>query len=791
MNKKDILLTTSHFHLGDIPDAWQAWMSDSDWEVVSLPHDWSVTQPFSKKHSSGTGYLPGGVAWYRIHITPDNSWKNKHISITFDGIYKNSRVWCNSSYLGERPNGYISFTYDITDVFRFDSDNIISIYVDHRDISDSRWFTGSGITQNVTLHVQEAIHAKTDGIFFSTPQVSANQAMCNITNEIENSSSVAKEIVLHNYLIDQNNTIVATAKESALLPAASSQPVHTGFVVKNPSLWSPDTPTLYTLKTTLQIMDNPTPEEYITDITQVGIRSYDFCPDKGFFLNGIPQILKGVCIHHDAGCLGAAVPAVVWKRRLQKLKSMGCNAIRMSHNPHMPELYDLCDSMGFLVIDEAFDEWEGPKNKWSTGHNVYPPKHQGYYLDFPNWHERDLTDMIRKNRNHASIILWSIGNEIDYPNDPYCHPSFEIMTGNNDANKPANERQYNPFRPNIERLTTIAKQLYQIVKKADSTRPVTLAAAFPELSSTTGFTDAVDVIGYNYKEHLYEQDHIRFPNKPFIGSENSHGFAAWKAVTDNDYISGQFLWTGIDFLGEAHGWPIHGSGAGLLTLAGFEKSTYFRRQSFWSTEPMVHLCTAIQPEQDNEYIPVSECWNYPMHEMILIKCYTNLSKVEFLLNNQSVGIYEKNETEDCISFTLPFEPGTLQAKGITEDAASAPTHILYTTGCACEINVDVWDNTYETAYGKPFYQLELTMLDLHGHRVYSDSTMIHIDVQNGQLIGLENGDLADNTEYAAPYRRAKNGQLLVYVVANDNSPVKLTITAEGLKTQIVTLDLHS
>ena len=203
MNKKDILLTTSHFHLGDIPDAWQAWMSDSDWEVVSLPHDWSVTQPFSKKHSSGTGYLPGGVAWYRIHITPDNSWKNKHISITFDGIYKNSRVWCNSSYLGERPNGYISFTYDITDVFRFDSDNIISIYVDHRDISDSRWFTGSGITQNVTLHVQEAIHAKTDGIFFSTPQVSANQAMCNITNEIKNSSSVAKEIVLHNYLIDQ------------------------------------------------------------------------------------------------------------------------------------------------------------------------------------------------------------------------------------------------------------------------------------------------------------------------------------------------------------------------------------------------------------------------------------------------------------------------------------------------------------------------------------------------------------------------------------------------------------
>lgn len=802
MDKITVLLTDCcRFRLGDTPDAWQAWFDDSDWEEVTLPHDWSVAHPFSRDCSSGTGYLIGGIGWYRIHITPKESWKGKRISITFDGIYKNSRVWCNSYYLGERPNGYISFTYDITDAFRFDADNIISVYVDHRDIADSRWFTGSGITRKVTLSIEEAVHPVPNGIFFSTPEISEEQASFHVTNELINTDTEAASVEVTNYLLDSDENVVAKASAVATIDASATTTICTDGLLHTPHLWSPENPYLYTLKTTLRYTENAT-EEYTADTTPVGIRSFRFTANDGFFLNNTPMTLKGVCVHHDAGCLGAAVLPAVWQRRLSKLKAMGCNAIRMSHNPHMPELYALCDSMGFLVIDEAFDEWEGPKNKWSTGHNVYPPKHQGYYVDFPAWHERDLVDLIRRDRNHPSVLMWSIGNEIDYPNDPYCHPSFETMTGNNDANKPAQERQYNPNRPNAERLGILSKHLCDIVKKTDTTHPVTLAAAFPELSTTLGFIDPLDVVGYNYKEHLYADSHVRFPQKPFLGSENGHSLSAWKAVTDNDYISGQFLWTGIDYLGEAHGWPIHGSGAGLLTLAGFEKALYYRRQSFWATEPMIHLTTALAEEDRGEFTPVSECWNYPLDEKVLIKCYTNLSKAEFFLNDKSLGVYEKDNNSDCISLTIPFAPGVLKAVGnLTDLSLSDPcaitdtinadttiSHTLYTTGCACQMGVELWKDSLTQTAGKPIHQLEVTMLDSDAHRVYTDSTMLHVTVENGRLLGIENGDLADVTEYTANYRRTYRGQLLIYVTTLDDAePVTVRITGDNIKACTLTL----
>lgn len=266
--------------------------------------------------------------------------------------------------------------------------------------------------------------------------------------------------------------------------------------------------------------------------------------------------------------------------------------------------------------------------------------HQGYYEYFSQHHSEDLNAMILRDRNHPSVILWSIGNEIDYPNDPYCHPRFETMTGNNDANKPEEERRYNPDRPNAERLKDLAAMLAEEVRAIDVTHPVTLAAAFPELSSHLGFLDALDVAGYNYKEHLYEESHERFPQLPFLGSENSHSLEAWQAVTDNDYISGQFLWTGIDYLGEAQGWPYRASGAGLLTLAGFEKSGYYRRMSFWSESPMAHLATvraeAAAAAPCSEWIPYLEYWNYREGEQVDVVCYTNLSRAELFLNGESL-----------------------------------------------------------------------------------------------------------------------------------------------------------
>lgn len=801
------------FHLGDEPDAWQAWYEDTDWQEVTLPHDWSVTLPFDRNCSSGTGYLPGGIGWYRLHIKPDESWRGRQLSICFDGVYKNSRVWCNSYYLGERPNGYISFSYDITEQFRYDADNIISVYVDHREIADSRWYTGSGITRKVTLRIEESIHPVENGIFFSTPQVNSDQAVCEITQELVNCTDQDSQVTVTSLLFAPDDTLISEQIAHQEIAAHDTCVTKIQSIVLHPCCWTPETPSLYTLKTYLSYKEGEQSIHTLADTQKVGIRSLRFDANEGFFLNDAPYQFKGVCIHEDAGCFGNAVPVAVWHRRLAKLKAMGCNALRMSHNPHMPELYALCDALGFLVIDEAFDEWEGPKNKWSTGHNVYPPKHQGYYVNYPEWHEKDLTDMILRDRNHPSIVMWSIGNEIDYPNDPYCHPSFSTMTGNNDSNKPAAERMYNPSRPNAQRLAVLSRELCEIAHKTDDTHPVTLAAAFPELSAKLGFIDPLDVVGFNYKEHLYEEHHKAFPDKPFLGSENGHSLSAWKVVTENAYISGQFLWTGIDYLGEAHGWPIHGSGAGLMTMAGFEKTGYYRRQSLWSSIPMIHLATIAAQDScrtswgetfkqpiDCEFAPVSECWDYVQGEEVVVKCYTNLPQIELILNGKTLGTYDRNENKDCILVTLPFAPGELKATGVGVHQRISDT--LHSTGSPCQMSAEVYQMekdtparnlTYvsELTNGRNLYQIAITLLDSNGHRSYQASSMLQVHVVGGRLLGLENGDLADVTEYTADYRRAYHGQLMAYVQADSDIPAVVTVSGEMLKTLAITVPANN
>ncbi len=548
----------------------------------------------------------------------------------------------------------------------------------------------------------------------------------------------------------------------------------------DPQLWSDDHPHLYRLVTMINNEDGtgePSRHEQVT-----GLRTIAFDPDTGFMINGERRVLRGVCLHEDAGPLGIAVPAEVWLRRLLLLKEGGCNAVRMAHNPHAPELYELCDLLGLYVIDEAFDEWENPKNKWWQGHNVYPPKHEGYAHDFPEWHRRDLEAMVDAHRHHPSVIAWSIGNEVDYPNDPYASPKFLEMTGNNDANKPDIERAYDPSRPDIRRLTTIANELVAIVKARDASRPVTFAAAFPELSSTTGLFDRLDLIGYNYKEHLYADDHRRFPDHPFVGSENSHTYAAWRHVADQEFVAGQFLWTGIDYLGETPGWPSHGSAAGLLTTAGFPKERWQLRRSWWSDDPMVRL--AVRPVGSAGDRSLSRRWA-PDSE-VEVACFSNADKVSVSCGSESVELSFDAEYGFWRGTVTPGR-SSIVAEAQVGDTTVRDELILGSDPVALAAEVwaapAVWRSGLDRIGGgrADVHQVECLVVDQHG-RVAQGEAVITADVAGGELLGLDNGDLSDPTPYRADHRSTLEGRLIAYV---RGAGATVTLRATGLPDLVV------
>ena len=785
------LHTDWKFHLGECDRAWYRGYDDSHWNQVMLPHDWSVSLPFSPAYSSGTGYLAGGIGWYRLKFALPEEWQGKSIRIVFDGVYKNSQVWCNSYYLGKRPGGYTSFTYDISDLVNFGStENVISVKVTHTDLADSRWFTGSGITRIVTLVAEERIHPAEYGIFFQASRISRETAQLKVTQEIVNTLPVEKEIGVETVFSDREGQECLRLTGSIMIKGDAGDQLVLEGNLSSPQLWSDRTPNLYKMSTYYTV-DR---ERYLADETRVGIRDIRFDPEKGFFLNGTEQKLKGVCVHHDAGCLGAAVTREVWIRRLETLKKCGCNAIRCSHNPHMPQLYELCDEMGFLVMDEAFDEWENAKNKWSTGHNVYPPKHQGYYEDFPQWHEADLRAMVRRDRNHPSVVMWSIGNEIDYPNDPYCHPMFDTMTGNNDAAKPEAERSYDSNKPNAERMAVLGQKLVKIVKQEDLSRPVTLAAAFPELSSRLGLYEHLDVVGYNYKEHLYEEDHKRFPQKPFIGSENSHSYEAWMHVRNKPYISGQFLWTGIDYLGEARGWPVRGSKAGIITCAGYEKPEFNRRKAMWTDSKVLHITTCPDTGEDRRWTPAKDSWNYVEGREIIVKCYSNLQEVALYLNGDEIGRQREYQEDGAYVFKTAFQPGMLTAVGYDERGQEQQRRTLTTAGNAEVLSCELWKpenvniSSYAVKETEPgfLYQLEIKLEDKNGNIPVHDDRMVCVTVcRGGELAGLESGNLEDVTSYALNYRRTFDGRLIAYIRRTGSGTIYVTIEADLINPVIV------
>ena len=767
------------FALADHREAWMKGFDDATWRAVAVPHDWSIEQDFAPEHSSGTGYLPGGIGWYRAHVplsslalAPDS-----RVVLAFGGVYKNADVWVNGYHLGGRPNGHVPFSFELTELLSYapDDDLVISVRVDRTEISDSRWYNGAGLVRPVALEVHEPVRVLSTA--FSTVAVDAAEATVHVDQRIDGALDEPTTVQVQHELRSLASGRTHAVETSVELPAGGTADVRSELRVSDPDLWSDTAPELYRLTTTLTWEGASASCREI-----VGIRTFAFDPDHGFSINGEPRTLKGVCLHEDAGCFGVAVPAAVWLRRLLKLKEMGCNAVRMAHNPHASELHALCDALGLYVIDEAFDEWESPKNKWWQGHNVYPPRHEGYATHFPDWHERDLRAQIEAHRNHPSIIAWSIGNEIDYPNDPYASPLFEEMTGNNDAAKPAEERRYDPNRPDIRRLTTIARRLGAIVRDADPTRPVTLAAAFPELSSRTGLLDDLDVVGYNYKEHLYDEDHRRFPEKPFLGSENGHGYAQWRAVADNAFIAGQFLWTGIDYLGEAHGWPVHGSGAGVLTMAGFAKPGWHLRRSWWAGEPVAHLAVRVTPDAaDRKEFwrhPVSRHWQDADAGTIEVTCFAAGGEPRLTRDGADVPL-SFDDDGGFWTAEIPASDAVLVLEVRDGDEVVARDE-LRRAGEPARLDVSIWQAPADAvrrcrAAGvaiEGVAQIECGLVDADGLPARGDLPVTA--EPGGRILGLENGDLADVTPYSRLQRSTFDGRLAVFARSGEDAAVRLS-----------------
>lgn len=769
------------FTKGDVPQGEKLATADKTWRTLDLPHDWSIEGPFSQEWASGTGYLPGGIGWYRKSFALDAAQQNKTLYLYFDGVYKNSEVWINEHYLGKRPSGYASFYYDITPYVNQKGTNLVAVKTDHTDFADSRWYSGSGINRNVYLIATGAVHIAPWGIAFTTPSVSASEAFVNVGVTLQNNGKDAAATRVLSELLDASGKVIAQA-ENAVTAAAGASEAKLSFTVTKPSLWSIDTPTLYKLRTTLFVSGKKA--DMVTE--QVGFRNFRFDVDKGFFLNGQNIKLKGLCIHDDAGALGSAVPKDVWERRLRVFKSMGCNAIRMSHNPHQDYLYDLCDKLGLLVQDEAFDEWEIGKNKWIKGWNIGTPGKDGSSKYFKEWAARDIKDMIMRNRNRTCIIMWSIGNEIDYPNDPYTD---EIL--NTGRNPQIYGKGYQAGNPSAKRLGEIAVELMKVVKQYDTTRPVTAALAGVVMSNLTTYPETLDLVGYNYQEYRYADDHRQYPKRIIYGSENSKSYDAWQAVADNDFIAGQYLWTGIDFIGEAHVWPLRASGAGLVDLAGFPKPEYFYRKSLWTSEPVAHLAVSRisreSPRRSGGVGGAESHWNWVEGDSVNVVCFTNAEEAGLLLNDRPIGRkLLKDARQKVISWKTVYHPGVLTVK--TYNAGKeVGSYALKTAGPASQLKTSA-DCVALSACTQDVVHVVIDVTDAAGGIVPSADNEVEIKIEGpGKLLGLESGDLASHEDYKSNKRKVYRGKLLAYVKVEKPGAIKVSVSAQGLKGTAVVL----
>ncbi|QBY04265.1 DUF4982 domain-containing protein [Thalassotalea sp. HSM 43] len=771
------------FKLGDDAAAKHAAFDDNDWRTLNLPHDWSIEGEYDQENPAGIagGFLPTGTGWYRKHISYQPNWHNKHVFIEFDGVYMNSEVWVNGKLVGKRPYGYISFSYDITEHLH-QGNNVIAVRVDNSRAPSGRWYTGSGIYRHVWLTTTNKQHIPYSGTFVRADKVNEQQADVKIRTEIANLDKRDAQLTLRNQVIDQQGNVVEQVQTEVQIIAGQIEPVEQQLLLNKPQLWSPDSPYLYTIKSVLQQGDT------IIDHyqTTTGFRSLEFSAEKGFLLNGHETILKGISMHHDAGPVGAAVPDDVLRRRMQTLKDMGVNAIRTTHNPFAPEFYQMADEMGFMLMNEAFDGWWDAKAKYDYG------------LYFEQWWQRDLTDFMRRDRNHPSVIMWSVGNEVPNYTPEQQKTLVEFALTLDDTRPVTQGRGYaggyltiagfnghgefkgaiekfhkkNPDTPVIGTEMTHTIHTRGIYRSKTSYRVRDFPAPW-EVRSTAG----PKKIWQNIKNKVYDIPDLT-EQEVFPGIDGAYGSSFDNSVVrmpireeikiarDLPYMLGTFRWTAFDYLGESFGWPARTANFGVLDLAGFAKGPYYLYQSQWSKEPMVHL----DPH-----------WSHHGKEgmQIPVVVYTNLPSAELFLNGKSLG--EKAMTDDMqLVWLVPYQPGelTVHAK---KNGKTVVTKSVHTAQQAYSVAITA-DKTQINANQTDVVHLTLDVVDKNGHMVPEANNRLYIDVSGpGKLIGVENGDILDLEPHKVANRKAFMGKALALLQATDTAgPITVTIKGEGL-----------
>ncbi len=742
------------FLKSDASGAEKADFSDSSWRTLSVPHDWSIEGPFDEKNPTGGagGFLPAGVGWYRKHFPAPREFARRRVFIDFDGVMANSDVWINGVHLGKRPYGYVSFRYELTRYLNFgpNGKNVLAVRADNSAQPASRWYAGAGIYRHVRLLATDPVHIDQWATFVSTPKVSPQAATVHAKTAVVNQSAAARTVAVQFMIVDPNGKAIGTGKANAVTIEAGKTAAFDQFMnVNSPELWNLETPSLYKIVVSVIEGENALDLESI----KFGIRDAHFEADTGFWLNGKNFKLKGVCLHQEAGGLGAAVPDAAWERRFAALKELGVNAIRTAHNPPSPDFLDLCDRMGILVMDEMFDCWTVAKNPYD------------YHLYFREWSKIDTRDTVKRDRNHPSVVLYSAGNEIH--DTPKADLAKEILRG-----------------------------LLDTFHEFDPTRPVTQALFRPNVSHDydDGLADMLDVIGQNYRENEILKAHADKPSRKIIGTENGHDRRVWLALRDNPPYAGQFLWSGIDYIGESRHWPVIGAASGLLDRIGVLKPTGLERESWWSEKPVVHIARRVARAQatpdDPGFNPLQRVqtvfadWTpsniAPHHESVeSVEVYSNCKEVEMSLNGKSMGTKPLPADASPRAWTVPFESGSIKAVCRNNGQITASEE-LRTAGKPARIALSVdrarlandWnDVAYVTAH----------IVDAKGVTVPDASDLIQFKITGpGAIAAVDNADIESHEPFQSSSRHAYQGRCVAIVRANGPGRIAVGAAADDL-----------